>query len=88
MLPAYAAVVLATMLGRIELGKHWPVDTVGGVLAELIALRLVIALHAWRPRSAPVGLADVRATRPTGPLAPNSPTVSTEQRSISGSSRP
>jgi undecaprenyl-diphosphatase len=43
-LPIYAAVVLATMLGRIELGRHWPIDTLGGVLAGLLALRLVIFL--------------------------------------------
>lgn len=41
--PVYGAGVLATMLGRIELGKHWPVDTIAGVLAGLIALRLIIA---------------------------------------------
>ena len=45
-LPTYAAAVVATMLGRIEQGRHWPLDTVGGVLAGLIALRLVILLHA------------------------------------------
>ena len=46
-LPAYAAGVLATMLGRVELGRHWPLDTIAGALAGLIALRLVIALHGW-----------------------------------------
>ncbi|MGH2559575.1 MAG: phosphatase PAP2 family protein [Thermomicrobiales bacterium] len=45
-LPIYCAIVLGTMLGRIELGKHWPVDTLAGVLAGLIALRLVIAFEA------------------------------------------
>jgi membrane-associated phospholipid phosphatase len=54
----YAAVVLATMLGRIELGRHWPVDTVAGVLAGLIALRLVVALHAWPTRLPPATLSD------------------------------
>ena len=48
--PAYAAVVLATMVGRIELGGHWPIDTVAELLAGLIALRGVMALHAW-PRA-------------------------------------
>ena len=43
-MPIYAAVVLSTMLGRIELGRHWPIDTLGGVLAGLLALRLVIFL--------------------------------------------
>jgi membrane-associated phospholipid phosphatase len=46
--PAYGAIVLGTMLGRIELGRHWPIDTIAGVLAGLIALRLVI-LAAKRP---------------------------------------
>lgn len=45
-IPIYAAVVLGTMLGRIELGRHWPVDTVAGVLVGLIALRLIVAFHA------------------------------------------
>jgi undecaprenyl-diphosphatase len=44
--PIYAVVVVATMLGRIELGRHWPIDTVGGVLAGLLALRLVIYLDS------------------------------------------
>jgi undecaprenyl-diphosphatase len=44
-LPAYALVVLGTMIGRIELGRHWPLDTVAGVLAGLIALVLVIVVH-------------------------------------------
>jgi membrane-associated phospholipid phosphatase len=56
--PLYAAVVLATMLGRIELGRHWPVDTFAGVLVGLIALRLVIAAHAWPERTARVALAE------------------------------
>ena len=62
-LPTYAAIVLGTMLGRIELGRHWPVDTVAGVLAGLIALRLVIVLHAWPRRSGPV---EPSETRPVG----------------------
>lgn len=53
-LPTYAAAVVATMLGRIEQGRHWPLDTVGGVLAGLIALRLVILLHARLERPARV----------------------------------
>jgi membrane-associated phospholipid phosphatase len=56
-LPTYAAVVVATMLGRIEQGRHWPLDTVGGVLAGLIALRLVILLHARVGRPTQAGSA-------------------------------
>ena len=37
----YALVVAGTMVGRIELGRHWPLDTVAGVLAGVIALRVV-----------------------------------------------
>jgi undecaprenyl-diphosphatase len=44
---AWAGIVLLTMMGRIELGRHWPIDTVGGVLAGLVALHLLIALHRW-----------------------------------------
>ena len=62
---AYVALVLATMLGRIGLGRHWPVDTVAGVLAGLIALRLVVALDAWPWRSAPAAIdAPVRPSPP------------------------
>jgi membrane-associated phospholipid phosphatase len=50
--PAYALIVLGTMLGRIELGRHWPVDTLAGVIVGLIALRLVIVLHRWSDRRA------------------------------------
>lgn len=55
--PAYAIVVLGTMLGRIELGRHWPVDTLAGVLAGLIALLSVIALHVCPRRLAQPGAA-------------------------------
>lgn len=50
-LGAYTLLTVAAMLGRIELGKHWPVDTLAGLIAGLIALRLVTAIHGWRPRS-------------------------------------
>jgi len=49
-LVAYPTLVVAAMLGRIELGKHWPVDTLAGLIAGLIALSVVVALHGW-PRS-------------------------------------
>ena len=52
--PAYAGLVLATMLGRVELGRHWPVDTVAGALAGLIALRLVVVLDGGPRRPAMV----------------------------------
>jgi undecaprenyl-diphosphatase len=42
--PAYALIVLFTMLGRIELGRHWPIDTVAGLLVGLLAVRVL----AWR----------------------------------------
>ncbi|MEZ4570114.1 MAG: M56 family metallopeptidase [Thermomicrobiales bacterium] len=43
----YTSVVVLTMLGRIDLGKHWPIDAVAGVLAGLIAVRLPTMLHDW-----------------------------------------
>jgi undecaprenyl-diphosphatase len=42
---SYAGIVALTMLGRIELGRHWPIDTVAGVLAGFIAVRLLVMLH-------------------------------------------
>jgi len=49
----YVLLTVAAMLGRIELGKHWPVDTLAGLLAGLIALSVVVALHdAPSPRLA------------------------------------
>jgi membrane-associated phospholipid phosphatase len=62
-LPAYAAAVLATMVGRIELGRHWPIDTIAGALAGLIALRLVILLHLWPRKVALPELASARFAR-------------------------
>jgi len=48
---AYASVVVMTMLSRIELGRHWPIDTIAGLLVGLIAVRVLVALHVlpgWR----------------------------------------
>jgi undecaprenyl-diphosphatase len=47
---SYVFIVALTMLGRIELGRHWPIDTVAGVLAGVIAVRLLIVLHRWTER--------------------------------------
>jgi membrane-associated phospholipid phosphatase len=53
-LAAFATIVLATMLGRIELGRHWPVDTLAGLLIGLMAVRsLVLAHHFMGAPSAP-----------------------------------
>jgi membrane-associated phospholipid phosphatase len=45
-LAGYALIVLGTMLGRMELGRHWPVDVLAGLLVGLIALRALVVLHA------------------------------------------
>jgi membrane-associated phospholipid phosphatase len=63
-LPAYALIVLGTMLGRIELGRHWPVDTLAGVIVGLIALQLVIVLHRWADRRTPSYAPDVAGLEP------------------------
>src|SRR5215203_3197279 len=46
-LVAYPTLVASAMLGRIELGKHWPVDTLAGLIAGVIALNLIIAAQVW-----------------------------------------
>lgn len=43
---AFAAIVLGTMLGRVALGRHWPVDVVAGLIVGLVALRILALLHA------------------------------------------
>jgi membrane-associated phospholipid phosphatase len=40
-------VVGVTMLSRIELGKHWPIDTVAGLLVGIIGARLLVMLYHW-----------------------------------------
>jgi undecaprenyl-diphosphatase len=44
-LPVNVLIVVGTILGRIALGRHWPLDTLAGLTAGLISLRLLIALH-------------------------------------------
>jgi membrane-associated phospholipid phosphatase len=60
-LPAYAFVVLGTILGRIALGRHWPLDTFAGLLAGLLALRLLLAMHGWSWRPVANPAADAAA---------------------------
>jgi membrane-associated phospholipid phosphatase len=43
-LGAYALVVASVMIGRIELGRHWPIDTMGGLLIGLLCARLLVYL--------------------------------------------
>lgn len=46
--PGYTLIVVFTMLGRIELGRHWPSDTVAGLLVGLLAARtLAFAYDHW-----------------------------------------
>jgi undecaprenyl-diphosphatase len=45
----YAAIVVLTMLSRIELGRHWPIDTFAGLLVGLLAVRILVGLHALPP---------------------------------------
>lgn len=57
---AYALVVAGTMLGRMELGRHWPLDTVAGVLAGLIALRIVLLIDTLPVRRPVLALVPAR----------------------------
>jgi undecaprenyl-diphosphatase len=45
--PAYALIVLFTALGRIELGRHWPIDTVAGLLVGLLAARVLALAYEY-----------------------------------------
>jgi undecaprenyl-diphosphatase len=47
---AFVLIVLATMLGRIELGRHWPLDTLAGLIVGLIALRTLMHGHRFWDR--------------------------------------
>lgn len=58
----YIAVVLGAMLGRMELGRHWPVDVTAGLLVGLIGFRVLAFAHArWAARPA---RADEARSRP------------------------
>lgn len=46
---SFALVVMGTMLGRMELGRHWPVDVTAGLIVGLIALRILSLLHRPAP---------------------------------------
>ena len=66
-LATYVAVVIGTMLGRISQGRHWPIDTLAGVLAGLVAVRLIIALDTrLRPFPLPAALRRFSRPRPEG----------------------
>lgn len=66
---AWAAVVAMTMLGRIELGRHWPIDTMAGVLAGLITLRALVALHGLIERRWPASDTPLAEAGSTAALA-------------------
>ena len=54
---AYVTVVAGAVLGRIELGRHWPIDTIAGVLVGALALRTLIALWEIVHRRSPAPIA-------------------------------
>ncbi len=56
----YAAVVVGAMLGRMELGRHWPVDVTAGLLLGIIAFRVLAVAHGgWAARPMPARQAEV-----------------------------
>jgi membrane-associated phospholipid phosphatase len=61
----YLAVVLGAVLGRIELGRHWPIDTLAGVLVGALALRALIGLSQFRRQEADVSYTSMNAEMTT-----------------------
>jgi undecaprenyl-diphosphatase len=60
-IPAYSLIVVFTMLGRIELGRHWPIDTIAGVLVGLLAVRVLALFYdRWHRQPALVALVTAR----------------------------
>jgi membrane-associated phospholipid phosphatase len=49
--------VLAVIVGRVALGRHWICDVVGGALAALALIGLVVPFVRRRPLTAPAALA-------------------------------
>jgi membrane-associated phospholipid phosphatase len=67
--PAYVTIVVFAALGRIELGRHWPVDTIAGILVGLLAVRILIGIyHHWAGRAGGPAVSSVE----TLPLPPSS----------------
>ena len=71
--PAYVAIVVFAALGRIELGRHWPVDTIAGILVGLLAVRILIGIyHHWARRGGPAGITSTDRL-PLGPSSSPAP---------------